>query len=125
MIDVYRFADQLPASENYNLISQIQRAAVSIPSNIAEGAGRGSDGDFLKFLRNAIGSANEVDTLCLLAEDLNLVSADSSLQLQAKIRHLAVKLHNFEAKLLASANRQRYTREHISDYIVDDPESDC
>lgn len=63
----YEFGRTLPDSERYGLRSQIQRAGVSIPSNIAEGSGRRSDREFARFLRIAYGSACEVETQALLA----------------------------------------------------------
>ena len=57
---VYRVAEQLPRDERYGLASQLKRAAVSIPSNIAEGSGRFSNRDFERFLSIAAGSASEV-----------------------------------------------------------------
>ena len=67
---VYRATAAFPKSEMYGLTSQIRRACVSIPSNIAEGCGRDSDGDFARFLRIAQGSANEVEYQLLLASEL-------------------------------------------------------
>jgi four helix bundle protein len=67
---VYAITKQLPASERYGLASQLQRAAVSIPSNIAEGSKRTSRADFCQFCRIALGSAAEAETQLLLMADI-------------------------------------------------------
>lgn len=64
---VYAITKAFPEEEKFGLISQIQRSAVSIPSNIAEGAGRNSDKEFRNFLGIANGSANELSTQLLLS----------------------------------------------------------
>ncbi|MEO0514430.1 MAG: four helix bundle protein [Planctomycetota bacterium] len=64
---VYRLSEKLSASERYGLVSQMQRAAVSIPSNIAEGHGRGAGKDYAKHLRYARGSLAELETQIELA----------------------------------------------------------
>lgn len=65
-----------PKSEIYGLTSQIRRASASIPTNIAEGCGRGSDGEFGRFLTYSLGSASEVEYLLILANDLGYISVD-------------------------------------------------
>ena len=72
-LDVYGHTRAFPKEELFGLTSQIRRACASIPANIAEGCGRGSDGDFQRFLQIAFGSANELDYHLLLAHDLNLI----------------------------------------------------
>ena len=78
---VYRGSGGFPAHENFGLRSQLRRASVSIPAHIAEGAGRGSDADFARFLSMAFGSACEAEYLILLATDLGYLSKDEEAQL--------------------------------------------
>ncbi len=70
---VYGLAKQLPDDEKYGLTSQIKRCSISIPSNIAEGAGRNSKKEFVHFLSIANGSTTELKTQLLLIERLDLV----------------------------------------------------
>ncbi|MCB1188434.1 four helix bundle protein [bacterium] len=72
---VYRLTYLFPKSQTYSLCSQMQRAAVSIPANIAEGNGRSTRRDYAHFLSMALGSARELDTLLILARDLEMASA--------------------------------------------------
>lgn len=97
---VYQATKQLPESEKFGLTSQLRRAVISIPSNIAEGHARQTRADFLRLLRIARGSVAEVSTQFELARRLNLLQQDPQLQdliaevariLQALIRSLEAK----------------------------------
>lgn len=70
--DIYRLTEQFPKKEEYRMTSQIVRAAVSIPANIAEGNARGTRKDYANFISIARGSAAELETLLLLARDIGL-----------------------------------------------------
>ena len=71
---VYEVTALLPKFEQKGLCDQLQRAAVSISSNIAEGAGRPTDADFAHFLDNSLGSANEVETQLLISKNLKYIT---------------------------------------------------
>ena len=71
----YATTEKFPASKRFGLTPQIQRSAVSIPSNIAEGSGRSSNKEFARFLSVAYGSACELETQLILARDLGYPSA--------------------------------------------------
>jgi four helix bundle protein len=73
---VYRLSRELPSSERFGLTSQLQRSAVSIPSNIAEGAGRGGGPDMVRFLKIARGSLMELDTQLHICRELGLLSEE-------------------------------------------------
>ncbi len=75
---VYRTTTLFPKEELYGLTSQMRRAAVSIPSNIAEGQGRNTTRDFLHFLAIAYGSLKEIETQVLIAERLGYISNQQS-----------------------------------------------
>jgi four helix bundle protein len=65
-VEIYQLTEPFPVWERYGLTSQLRRAGVSVPSNIAEGYGRATRGEYLNHLSVANGSLNEVDTLCVL-----------------------------------------------------------
>jgi four helix bundle protein len=78
VLNVYRDTQAFPKSETYGLTSQLRRAAVSVPGNIADGHARLSTGEFKQFLGNARGSLMEVETQTLIARDLSYLSQSQS-----------------------------------------------
>ena len=70
VLDIYTITSKFPQNELFGLTSQIRRASSSIPTNIAEGCGRGSDADFCRFLQISMGSASETEYELQLAHDL-------------------------------------------------------
>lgn len=71
---IYKITDAFPNSEKFGLISQLKRAAISIPSNIAEGSAKSSDKHFIIFLETALGSCYEIETQLLVSLELNFIS---------------------------------------------------
>lgn len=74
--DIYKITSKFPKSENFGLKSQINRAVISISSNIAEGSGRFGENDFLRFLDIANGSAFELESQLLIASNLGYLNKD-------------------------------------------------
>jgi four helix bundle protein len=97
--EVYKTITEMPSSEKYNLISQMSRAVISIPSNIAEGAGRNSKGEFRQFLGIALGSSYELETQVILSQRLNYLSVKDSEKICSKITLLQKKIYKFRQSL--------------------------
>jgi four helix bundle protein len=75
-LSVYRITKRFPDDERFGLVSQLRRSTASVPANLAEGCGRGSEQDFARFVQMAMGSATEVEYHIVLAKDLGYVEAD-------------------------------------------------
>jgi four helix bundle protein len=103
VLSAYGVTSGFPKDEQFGLTSQIRRAAVSIPANVAEGCGRGSEGDFARHLQIAIGSADELEYHLLLAADLRLIS---DVQHQSLCRQLI----EIRRMLISLARKLRSTR---------------
>jgi four helix bundle protein len=90
---VYNLTKNFPVEERFGLTSQLRRAAVSIPSNIAEGAARNSKKEFIRFLYISLGSLAEVETQMEIAGRLNFISENKELEEQSiYIRRMLLKL---------------------------------
>jgi len=95
----YRISNELPRKEAYGLISQVQRAAVSVPCNIAEGHGRLTDLQFRHFLGNARGSLCELQTQVELAFDLDYISTETLREFMDKASEVARLINGLIASL--------------------------
>lgn len=96
--EVYVLTALFPSDEKFGLTSQIRRSAASIPSNIAEGAGRNSNKDFARFLSIALGSAFELETHLLLAKELQIINGIQLSQLEEKYQTVQKKLYSLMQK---------------------------
>ena len=88
VLDLYRLTNDFPRCDVFGLTSQIRRAAVSIPNNLAERCGRRGDGELGRFVRIAMGSASEVDYLALLAADLGYLPQSKYLEVVSDLNEI-------------------------------------
>lgn len=96
---VYRVTSGFPREEIYGLTSQLRRAAVSIPSNIAEGQGRYGAAEFRHFLRQANGSLMELETQLLIAERLQYITSEDARKLLGEAAEVGKILNGLMASL--------------------------
>ena len=101
VLKIYKITKEFPKSENYQLVSQMQRAAYSIPSNFSEGCGRTSDKDFNRFVTICLGSAHELEYFILLAMDLKYIDISTYDLLTTEINEIKRKLYSLSKKLIA------------------------
>ena len=101
-IDIYQITEKFPKDERFGLVSQMNRSSVSIPSNIAEGAGRNGQKDFNNFLGIALGSCFELDTQLVISNKLNYLSDQEFEESELKLEHI----QNMIVKLKKSLNIQ-------------------
>jgi len=92
--EIYKVTSLFPKSEIFGLVSQMRRCVVSIPSNIAEGYGRGTNGDLIHFLSISLGSSNELDTQLIISKELSYISEDDFSRIET--------LNNDVSKMIAS-----------------------
>jgi len=101
---IYQLTARLPTEEKYGLASQMRRAAVSVPSNIAEGQARQGTREFLQFLSHASGPLAELETQTLLCVDLNYCNLPDITKISGEIAELQ--------KMLAAIRRKLQERSH-------------
>ncbi len=106
---IYEVTATFPANEKYGIVSQMTRAAVSIPSNIAEGAGRNSNKDFANFLSIAIGSIFELHTQIAICEQIGYINEETTKQLEQQIYTLQQQITTYKQRIEGSAPRQGET----------------
>ena len=99
VVAVYRITEAFPKEEKFGLTSQLRRAAVSIPANIAEGSGRMSSKEFAYFLSNSQGSASEVDTELLIANRLTYLPEAKYASLRSALDEIARMLTGLSKSL--------------------------
>ncbi|AWI26345.1 four helix bundle protein [Flavobacterium pallidum] len=97
--NVYEMTSLFPSDEKFGLTNQLRRAAVSIPSNIAEGSSRNSNKDFCRFLEIAIGSAYEIETQLLIAADLSFITNKNSETLINQLDSIVKMISRFRTTL--------------------------
>ena len=97
--DIYQITTAFPKTESYGLSNQIQRAAVSIPSNIAEGSAKTSNKDFARFLEMSIGSLFELETELIIVLNLKYIDSMVFEDIQNKIIELQKMITGFKNKL--------------------------
>ena len=106
-LEIYKITENYPKEEIFGLTSQIRRASSSVGINIVEGCGRGSDEDFKRFLRNASGSAFEIEYILLLSKDLNYISEEKFLELSPKAEELKMKISKLILKIEEDINKKK------------------
>lgn len=97
--DVYVVTKSFPNDEKFGLISQLRRASVSVPSNIAEGASRSSNKDFKRFLRISLGSCYEIETQLLLSCDLGFIDTKELDFLNNTLHQIIKMMSKFNSSL--------------------------
>ncbi|MBN2753872.1 MAG: four helix bundle protein [Candidatus Goldbacteria bacterium] len=100
--DIYKVADLLPKTEEYNLKQQLKRAVVSVSLNIAEGKNRKTGKDFLHFLSISSGSISEVEAILTLSEELGYIKVND--ELRNKLDVLSRKINSFRKSLASKCN---------------------
>jgi four helix bundle protein len=99
---IYKSTEQFPKQELYSLTNQVQRAAVSVPANIAEGCGKDSDAELKRYFSIAMGSASELEYLLLLAHDLGYLRTETYQIIQNDLVETRKMLNAFIQKLKAN-----------------------
>jgi four helix bundle protein len=97
--DVYKLTEQFPKQEIYGLVSQMRRAGISIPSNVAEGFRRYHNKEYKQFLYTSLGSCAELETQATIARELAYISEDKETALLEKLDHISRMISNLLKKL--------------------------
>lgn len=96
---IYLFTEKLPYKEKFNIISQVESAAVSISSNIAEGSARSSEKDFARFIEFALGSAFETENLLIIAKEVGYIQEAHFISMVEELQIIQKMLNSLYSKL--------------------------
>ncbi len=99
--ETYRVSRLFPAEEKFGMVSQMTRASVSVPANIAEGSSRTSDKDYARFLQIALGSAFELQTYFIIGKELEWITENECQRSEALVEEEIKMIQAFLKKLLA------------------------
>jgi len=99
VVRIYQFVEDFPPKEKFNLVSQMQRAATSIPSNISEGSGRNSNTDFKRFVCYALGSSYELETQIIISSRLGYINDESCRELLSRTTEVQKMLNGLNGSL--------------------------
>jgi len=105
--DIYLLSKRFPDDERFGLTQQIRRAAISVPSNIAEGSGRDTNKDFSRFLNIANSSAFEIETQLILALDLDYISQTEFDCINEKLQTIEKMIFNFNKSLISQISKSK------------------
>ena len=120
MKSVYQLSNNFPKTEQYGLVSQLRRAAISVPSNIAEGCGRNHYKDSIQFFFVARGSLYEIETQLILSSDLGFILEDElnkELEQVTQCKKLLNGFINYFQKQ-SNDNRPQTVNETVSEYLL-------
>lgn len=98
-LEIYKVTSCFPREEQFGLVSQMRRASTSVPTNIAEGCGRETNGEMIRFLQIAMGSASELEYQLLLSHDLKFISNDDYKRLENDLIEVKRMLNGFMQKI--------------------------
>ncbi len=102
----YQISKMIPSTEKFGIISQMTRAAVSIPANIAEGSSRYSEKDYVRFLQIALGSAFELQTYFIIVTEMLWVSSKEIITIQKKLEEEIKMIQAFMNTINRNQNKQ-------------------
>ena len=97
--EIYNITHHFPEEEKFGLVSQLRRTIISVPSNIAEGAGRNTNKDFSRFLQISLGSCYEIETQLILSFDLGFVNQSNFDKLNNQLQQIIKMMSKFNSSL--------------------------